>query len=119
MKKADIKPFLLGIIVGAVVLLVVIFATGWVVTSNSAKANAEEIAENAVVDRLAQIAVAQFMQEPNREEQLNELKKLVTYGMNNRYDYAKKQDWSTMPGEKKPDSKVVNECVSQLMALGK
>ena len=117
MKKEDIKPFVWGIIVGAVLLLIVIFATGWVVTSNSAKANAEEIAENAVVDRLAQIAVAQFMQEPNREEQLNEMKKLVTYGMNNRYDYAEKQDWATMPGEKKPDSKVVEECVSRLMEL--
>jgi hypothetical protein len=35
---------------------------------------------------LAQIAIAQFMQEPNKEEQLKELKKRVTYGMNNRYD---------------------------------
>jgi cobalamin biosynthesis protein CbiD len=86
MKKAIIKPFVWGFMVGAVVLLVVVFATGWVVTSNSAKANAEEMAENAVVDRLAQIAIAQFMQEPNKEEQLKELKKRVTYGMNNRYD---------------------------------
>lgn len=117
MKKEMIKPFVVGIVVGAIVLLIVIFSTGWVVTNGSAQAKAEEMAEKAVVDRLALIAVAQFMQEPNKEELLNELKKRDTYGTNNRFDYAEKQDWATMPGEKKPDSKVVKECVSQLMEL--
>jgi len=117
MKKEIIKPFVLGIVVGAIVLLIVIFSTGWVVTSGSAQAKAEEMAENAVVNRLAKIAVAQFIQEPNSEELLNELKKRDSYGMNNRFDYAKKQDWVRMPGENKPDSKVVNECVSRLMEL--
>ena len=51
-----------------VVLLIVVFSAGWVVTSDSAKAMAHEISANAVVDRLAPISVAQFMQDPNREE---------------------------------------------------
>jgi len=42
------------------VLLIVIFSTGWVVTSGSAQAKAEEMAEKAVVDHLAPICVAQF-----------------------------------------------------------
>ncbi|NIM97381.1 MAG: hypothetical protein GTO24_04640, partial [candidate division Zixibacteria bacterium] len=46
MRKEDIKPFVWGMVVGAIVLLIVIFWTGWVMTSGSAKAKAEE----AVVD---------------------------------------------------------------------
>jgi len=51
------------------------------------------------MDRLAPIAVAQFMQDPNKEERLKELKKLESWGANNRSDYVQKQGWATMPGE--------------------
>ena len=74
MKKEMIKPFVWGIVVGAIVLLIVIFATGWVVTSSSAQDKAEEMAADAVVDRLAPICVEQFLKDPNREERLKELK---------------------------------------------
>ena len=117
MKKEYIKPFAWGMAVGMVVLLIVIFSAGWVVTSSSAKTMAYEISANAVVDRLAPISVAQFMQDPNREERLKEFKKLDSYGMNNRTDYVKKQGWATMPGEKEPDSKVADECAKRLMEL--
>jgi len=117
MKKEYIKPFTLGMGVGAIVLLIVIFSAGWVVTSSSAKAKAHEISTNAVIDRLTPIAVTQFMQDPNREERLKELKKLDYYGMNNRSDYVKKQGWATMPGEKKPDSQVADECARRLAEL--
>jgi len=63
--------------VGAIVLLIVIFSAGWVVTSGSAQAKAEEMAEDAVLDRLAPICVVQFMQDPNKKERLKELKELV------------------------------------------
>ena len=53
MKKQDIKPFAWGLGVGAIVMLIVIFSAGWVVTSGSAKANAKKISADAVVDRLA------------------------------------------------------------------
>lgn len=100
--------------VGMVVLLIVIFSAGWVVTSNSAKAMAHEISSNAMVDRLAPISVAQFMQDPNREERLKELKKLDTW---KRADYVKKQGWAIMPGEKESDYNVANECARRLMEL--
>ena len=44
MRKEDIKPFAWGMGVGAIVLLIVIFAAGWVVTSGSAKAEAKVMA---------------------------------------------------------------------------
>ena len=98
--------------VGMLVLLIVIFSTGWVVTSNSAKAMANEISENAVVERLAPIAVAQFMKNPNREEKLKELKGLDTW---KRADYVKKQGWAIMPGEKESDYGVAKECARLLV----
>ena len=97
MAKGYMKSFGWGMAVGMLVLLIVIFSTGWVVTNNSAKAMAQEISENAVVDRLGPIAVAQFMKNPNREEGLKELKKLDIW---QRPDYVKKQGWAIMPGEK-------------------
>jgi len=117
MKKQDIKPFAWGLGVGAIVLLIVIFAAGWVVTSNSAQANAEEMVKIAVLERLAPIAVAQFMQDPNRVTRLNEMKELRSWGENNRSDYVIKQGWAKMPGEKETDVQVADECARRLMDL--
>jgi len=114
MKKEYIKAFVWGSVVGMVVLLIVIFSAGWVVTSNSAKAQAHEIATAAVVDRLAPISVVQFMQDPNREERLKELKALDYW---KRADYVKEQGWATMPGEKESDYNVANECAKRLVKL--
>ena len=119
MKKEYIKPFAAGLGVGAIALLIVIFALGWVVTSSSAEAKAEEMAEAAVLDRLVPIAVLQFMQDPNKEEHYKELNKLDFYGNPDRSDYVQKQGWATMPGEKKPDSRVADECAKRIMALEK
>jgi hypothetical protein len=106
MTKGYIKSFGWGMAVGMLVLLIVIFSTGWVVTSSSAKAMAYEVSENAVVERLAPIAVARFMKNPNREEGLTELKKLDIW---QRPDYVKKQGWAIMPGEKESDYGVNKE----------
>lgn len=117
MRKAEIKPFLLGVMAGAIVLLVVIFSSGWVVTSGSAGDKAKLMASQAVIDRLVPIAVAQFMRDPNKHALLKELQKLDSYGMNNRGDYVKKQGWATMPGEKEPDGKVAGEAAELLVKL--
>ena len=103
--------------VGAIVLLIVVFSAGWVVTSGSAKAEAKVMASNAVMNRLAPIAVAQFMQDPNKEERLKELKKLESWGANNRSDYVQKQGWATMPGDKEADSGLADECARRLVEL--
>jgi hypothetical protein len=116
MKREYLKPFVWGMAVGMVVLLAVIFSAGWVVTSKSAKAMANEISTNAVVDRLAPISVAQFMQDPNRKERLKELKSLDSW---KRADYVKKQGWAIMPGEKESDYKVADECAKRLVELEK
>ena len=114
MSKESIKPFVLGIVVGAIVLLIVIFSTGWVVRSSSAEAAAEKMTEQAVVDRLAAICVAQFQQDPTREERLAELKETSSF---KRDDYVEEKGWATMPGDESPSSKVAGECAKQLVKL--
>ena len=112
--KKDIKTFTWGMAAGMIVLLIVIFSAGWVVTSSSAKATAHEISTNAMVDRLGPISVAQFMQDPNRVERLKELKALDSW---KRADYVKKQGWAVMPGEKESEYNVANECARLLGEL--
>jgi hypothetical protein len=114
MKKEYFKPFVWGMAVGMVVLLIVVFSAGWVVTSGAAKAQAHEMSTNAVIDRLAPIAIAQFMEDPNKEERLKELKKLDYW---KRGAFVKEQGWATMPGEKEPQSNVADECANRLMDL--
>ena len=116
MKKEYIKPFVWGLVVGAIVLLIVIFSAGWVTTSGSAQNKAEEMAEEAVVARLAPICVEQFNQDSEKDRKLEELKKEDSW---ERDDYVKKQGWATMPGEKEPDSKVADECANRLVELEK
>ncbi len=114
MTKESIKPFAWGIAVGAIAILILVFATGWVVTSNSAQSTAETLTEKTVTDRLAAICVAQFQQDPDKEERLKELKEIASW---KRSDFAKAGGWATMPGEETPDRKVASACAKQLIAL--
>jgi hypothetical protein len=117
MKREQIKPFVWGMAVGAIVLLIVVFSAGWVVTNGSAQLKAKTMSADAVLARLAPIAVAQFMRDPNKEARLKEMKKLDSWGANSRSDYVEKQGWATMPGEKNPDSTVADEVARRLMDL--
>jgi hypothetical protein len=114
MKKEMIKPFVWGMVVGAIVLLIVIFSAGWVVTSGSAQEKAEEMAEKAVVDHLAPICVVQFLKDPNKEERLKELKEKSSW---ERDGYVKEIGWATMPGAESPARGVADECARRLMEL--
>lgn len=114
MKKQDIKPFAWGIAVGMVVLMIVAFSAGWVVTSGSAEAQAKQISTDAVLDRLVPISIAQFMKDPNRAERLSEMKAADSW---KRGEFVQKQGWATMPGEKTPDSSVADACARRLSEL--
>ena len=81
-------------------------------TSTSAETKGKEMAEKAVVDRLAGICVAQFQQDPEKDRKLQELKKEDSWKQG---DYVEKQGWATMPGEKEADSEVAEECAKLLM----
>ena len=114
MKKENIKLFAWGMAAGAVVLLIVVFSTGWMITSGSAKAEARQISSEAVLDRLGPISVAQFMEDPNKDARLKELKELDSW---KRADFVKVQGWAIMPGEQKADYDVANECAMLLLKI--
>ena len=116
MKKEYIKPFVWGLVVSAVLTMIIGFAFGGWVTGGTAQRMVKEMADEAVVDRLAPICVTQFNQDPEKDKKLQELKEISSY---QRGDYVEKQGWATMPGEKEPDSNVANECAKRLVELEK
>ena len=116
MKKEYIKPFVWGLVVSAVLTMIIGFAFGGWVTGGTAQEMAKEMADEAVIDRLAPICVTQFNQDPEKDKKLQELKEISSY---QRGDYVEKQGWATMPGEKEPDSNVANECAKRLVELEK
>jgi hypothetical protein len=109
-----IKPFAWGVGVGAIALLIVIFSTGWAVTSGAAKKKSEEMVQKAILDRLAPICVEQFLRDPGKEKKLKELKDTDSW---RRGEYVEKQGWATMPGEKEPDRRVAVECARLILEI--
>ncbi len=109
------KTVLFWSCVACVVLTMIVgFVWGGWVTGGTAQKMAEEMAEDAVATRLAPICVAQFNQDPEKDQKLEELKETDTW---KRSDYVKEQGWATMPGEEEPDRKVIDGCVKQLTQI--
>lgn len=79
---------------------------GWVMGST-----ARSMAEAAVVSRLAPICVAQFEEDPGKDQKLAGWKEM---GYWDRGEHVKKQGWATMPGDMEPDSRVADECARLL-----
>ena len=94
--------------------MIVGFAWGGWVTDSTAQRLARETAQDAVIERLASICVAQFNQAPGNGTKLEELKAASTYQRDN---YVRDQGWATMIDEENPDRKVVDECVKLLMLI--
>ncbi len=114
MNWEKIQPGLWGAVGGAIVLAIVGFAWGGWVTGGTAQKMAEEMAEDAVVARLAPICVEQFNQDSEKDQKLKELKEESSF---RRGDYVEKQGWATMLGEQNPDSKVADKCADLVIQL--
>jgi len=101
--------------VACVVLTMIIgFAWGGWVTARTSRRLAEEVADDAVTERLGLICVAQFNQDLGKAAKLEELKKLSSY---ERRNYVQDQGWATMPGEESPDRAVAEECLKLLLLI--
>lgn len=100
---------------GAVVLTLAIGFTwgGWT-TAAAAKQQATTSAQAAVVQRLGTICVAQFGLDAQHVQNLAELQAL---GTSARSSFVRDGGWATMPGEDAADSKVVSECVKQVLVV--
>jgi len=100
---------------GAVLLTLAIGFTwgGWT-TAAGAQKQANSAAQTAVVQRLSKICVAQFGNDGEHAQKLVELQAL---GTGARSSFINEGGWATMPGEDAADSKVVSECVKQVLVV--
>ena len=114
MKKEVIKPLVGGIAIGAIALLIVIFWTGWVVTSNKAEVQGKDMAKAAVIETLAPICVEQYLQDPNKAERLAVLKEKSSYQKD---DYVREIGWATMPAAESPVRGVADACAIRILEL--
>ena len=115
MIKEMIKPpFIWGIVIGAIALLIVIFWTGWVVTSSTAEDKGKQMVKEAVLENLVPICVEQYLQDPNKVERFAELKEKSYW---QRDDYVEKIGWSIMPGSKSSVRGLADKCAKQIIEL--
>ena len=110
--KEKIKTGVVGAAGGAIITMIIGFAWGgWVLGSNSLDMG-DEMARQAVLDRLTPICVAQFNQDSEKAQKLKKLKEIDSW---KRGEYVRKQGWATMPFEKDPDSRVSDRCTELIM----
>jgi hypothetical protein len=107
---AKVKYGVWGLIGGAVIAMIIGFMWGGWTTARTT----QRMGEEAVVAARAAICVAQFMKEPNHEETLQELGKLIAY---QRGPFIEKGGWDKMPGEDKADPLVAHACADGLEVL--
>jgi hypothetical protein len=101
-------------VVSIALTMIIGFAWGGWVTGRTARTMAEDMAKDAVTERLAGICVGQFNQDPGKDQKLQALKETSTY---ERRAYIQDQGWATMPGDEEPDRAVADECVKLLMLI--
>jgi hypothetical protein len=103
-----------GAVGGAVVVTLIGFSAGWVITSGAAKQAADRKAEKAVISALTRICVAQFKSVPQGEQKTH-IAALEKGRFWEQSDYVESHGWATMPGGTKPNEAVAEACVSELL----
>jgi hypothetical protein len=86
---------------------------GWM-RGSTAQRMAEVRANEAVVNRLAMLCVAQFNLDVAKDQKLQELQATSTY---ERADFVTTQGWAALPGEEKPERKVADACAKQIILV--
>ena len=107
---AKIKYGVWGLIGGAVIAMIIGFAWGGWTTSSTTQTKTQE----AVLASQAAICVAQFMKQPNPEENLKALGKVSTW---QRPEAIEKGGWDKMPGQEKAGYAVARACADGLELL--
>jgi hypothetical protein len=99
MSNKNTMPFLLGVVTGAILVGMVSFPMGWVVTSGRAQATAKEMSQQAVKDHLVPTCLHQFQSHADSASKLDTLRGL---GKWKREGFVTDQGWATMPGSGTP-----------------
>jgi len=101
-----------GLICGAIITMIIGFAWGGWTTGGTSRQRTGE----ALLATRAAICVAQFIKDPNYNENLKELKAVDSY---ERYTFIEKRGWDRMPGEKEASFDVSRACADGLEYLTK
>ena len=109
---AKVKYGVWGLIGGGIIAMIIGFAWGGWTTSGTT----QRMGDEAVLAARSAICVAQFMKQPNHQEQLLALKKVDSY---QRSIFIEKGGWDKMPGEERAGSTVARACVAGLEVLMK
>jgi hypothetical protein len=109
------KTILFWACLGSIVLTIVIgFNWGGWVSAADAQRLADTTAQNAIVQRLAPICIAQFNQDPDKIIKLDEMS---GKGSSQRVQYVQEQGWATISGEERPDRRVADACAKLLLEM--
>jgi hypothetical protein len=109
---AKVKYGVWGLIGGAIIAMIIGFVWGgWTTTRTTTR-----LGDEAVLAARAAICVAQFMQQPNPQEKLQELAKVYSY---DRTNIITKGGWDKMPGEEQGNFAVARACADGLEVLMK
>lgn len=115
MNKERIKTFTQGAAVGAIVLTVGMFWSGFAVTSGSAESMATTEARLAVVDHLAPICAAQFSLAENSIQLRKDLAAKQSWDQG---EFVKAKGWATMPGSTAPRDDIARACAELILKPG-
>src|SRR5947208_13871060 len=107
---AKVKYGVWGLIGGAIIAMIIGFAWGGWTTSGTTQRRGDE----AVLAARAAICVAQFVKEPNHQEQLQALEKDSSY---QRSTFIETVGWDKMPGVEKAGYAVAPACADALVEL--
>lgn len=109
------KPWIQGIVVGAVAAMIIGFSWGGWVTGGSSDKQAASAAHDATVAALAPICVDRFRAQADASTKLVELDKASTW---ERGGLIEKSGFAMMPGSKTADTDVARAC-AQILATPK
>ena len=105
-----------GLICGAVIAMIIGFAWGGWTTERTTQRMSQRTSEEAVLAARAAICVAQFMKDPNHQENLHALEQLSSY---QRSAFIGQGGWDKMPGEDTAVYPIARACADGLEVLMK
>ena len=108
--EAKIKYGIWGLILGAVFAMIIGFGWGGWTTAGTT----ETLSKKAVIESQSAICVAQFRDDPNYKENLQNFEKTSSWS---RSEFIEQGGWDKMPGQEKADYGVAQACASGLDSL--
>ena len=110
--KEKIKTGVWGAIAGAIIVMIIGFGWGGWVLGSTSQEKADTMVVDALVARLVPMCLGQFNADAEKDKKFKELNAKNRW---ERLQYVEAQGWATMPFEKKPDSRVSEVCVAQIL----